>query len=104
MAKRGPKGPRYDEADQPYRRRALELINQGQTPWAAAKAVVDARMVGIGGDYAKAKRLHEWLMDTLKKKKIPVKVALLIESGRTLRTSIIALGQELSAIRQRSRN
>jgi len=63
MAKRGPKGDRYQEADRIYRLRALELVKRGgHSRWAAAQAVVDDKMAGIGLPYSKARRIHAWLV------------------------------------------
>jgi len=62
MAKRGPKRDRYEKADRIYRLRALELVGAGQSRWAAAQAVVDDKMAGIGLPYSKARRIHGWLV------------------------------------------
>jgi hypothetical protein len=62
MAKRGPKRDRYEKADRMYRLRALDLVEAGESRWAAAQAVVDGKMEGIGSDYSKARRIHSWLV------------------------------------------
>jgi len=62
MAKRGPKRARYEAKDHIYHLRALDLVASGETNWASAQAVVDDKMAGDGDDYAKARRIHGWLI------------------------------------------
>jgi hypothetical protein len=81
VAKRGPKRDRYEAADRMYRLRALELVRAGESRWAASQAVVDDNMEGIGSDYAKAKRIHGWL---LKQGDMPLVLIQLSEAGNVI--------------------
>jgi hypothetical protein len=95
MAKRGPKGPRYEAEDHIYRLRAHDLVvREGKSNWAAAQAVVDEKMAGIGTDYAKARRIHDWLIEI---EGMPAIAVQILEGGRAVADAFAGLQKQLSA-------
>ena len=63
MTKRGPKRPRYDNVDRPFRIAGLKLMLHGLSANAAASRVRPEKMEGLGTE-SKQRRLQRWLAAT----------------------------------------